>query len=131
MAEHPHIEVLRRAWRTLSEGDAAALQEVLTKDCLLHIPGDHPLAGEHKGIDAMLDTYRRMHEETGATLRWEPRQLFTDGRGHVIGVRRLTAERRGRRFDSVGAVICTIVGDRVASVEMFEEDLDRFNEFWS
>ena len=131
MAEHPHAEVLRRGWRALSEGDAATLQQLFTKDCVLHLPGDHPLAGEHKGVDAVLDTYRRMREETDGTLRWEPQHVFIDGRGHVMGVRRFIADRRGRHFDAIGGAICTVVGDRIASVEMFEEDPDRFSQFWS
>jgi ketosteroid isomerase-like protein len=130
MAEHPHVEILRRAWQALSQGDAQALQQLFTRDCVLHIPGDHPLAGEHKGIDAVLDTYRRMREETGGTMRWEPQRLFLDGRGHVVGMRRFIADRQGRRFDAPGAVVCTLVGDRLASVEMFEEDIDRFTDFW-
>jgi ketosteroid isomerase-like protein len=130
MAEHPHVDILRRGWRALSEGDAQALQQLFTRDCVLHMPGDHPLGGEHKGIDAVLETYRRMREETGGTLRWEPQQLFLDGRGHVIGTRRFIADRQGRRYDAVGAVICTIVGDRVANVEIFEQDIDRFSDFW-
>ena len=49
----------------------------------------------------------------------------------MIGTRRLTGERRGRRFDAVGAVIGTVVGGRLASVEVFEQDLDAANHFWS
>ncbi len=131
MAEHPHIDIVRRGWRALAEGDAATLQQLCTKDCVVHLPGNHPLAGEHKGLDAALDVARRMREETGGTLRFEPQQLFVDGRGHVIGIRRMTAERGGRRFDSIGATLCTMVGDRVAGIEIFESDLDRTNEFWS
>jgi uncharacterized protein len=130
MAEHPHIDVLRRGWQALSQGDMRALQQIFTRDCVLHMPGEHALAGEHKGVEAVLDTYRRMREETGGTMRWEPQQVFVDGRGHIIGVRRFVADRKGRHYDAMGAVICTLVGDRVASVEIFEQDLDRFSDFW-
>ena len=131
MAEHPHIEVLRRVMQALSQGDMDALQQLWTRDFVLHVPGDNPLAGEHKGPEAAVDLNRRMRQETNGTLRWEPQQMFVDGRGHVIGTRRLTAERRGRRFDAVGAVICTFVGDRMASAEVFEQDLDAADQFWS
>jgi hypothetical protein len=49
----------------------------------------------------------------------------------VIAVRRFTGERRGRRRDSVGAALFTIIGDRIVSIEIFEEDLDQTNQFWA
>ena len=131
MAEHPHIEIVRRLMRAASAGDTAALQLLFTRDCVVHLPGSHSLAGEHKGLDAALDTLRRIREATDGTMHIEPQQMFLDGRGHVIGVRRFMADRRGRRRDAVGAVICTVVGDRVASLEVFEQDLDQTNEFWA
>jgi len=112
-------------------GDNAALQQLLTRDCVVRLPGSHRFAGEHKGLDAFLDTVRRVREETGGTMRAEPQQLFRDGRGHVIAVRRFTAERGGRRRDSVGAAHFTIVGDRIAGIEIYEPDLDQTNQFWS
>jgi len=131
MAEHPHIDIVGRALRAVSVGDTAALQQLLTRDCVIHLPGSHPLAGEHKGVDAALDLVRRMREETDNTIRFEPQQMFVDGHGHVIGVRRFMADRRGRSRDMVGAVLCTVIGDRVASAEAFESDLDQTDEFWA
>jgi uncharacterized protein len=131
MAEHQHIQLARRAMEAISAGDTATMQQLYTWDCVVHLPGSHPLAGEHKGGDTMLDTARRMREETNGTLRFEPQQLFVDGRGHVIAVRRMTAERRGRRHDAVSAAHFTIVGDRIAGIEVYEQDLDRVNQFWS
>lgn len=131
MAEHQHIQTVRKLMQAMSSGDNATLQQLLTRDCVVHLPGSHQLAGEHKGLDAALDTARRMREETNGTLRVEPQQLFHDGRGHVISVRRQTAERRGRRRDVVGAAHFTIVGDRIAAIEIYEEDLDQTNQFWS
>ena len=131
MAEHPNIQTVRRAMQAASAGDIATLQQLLTRDCVVHLPGSHPHAGEHKGQDAVLDNARQMMEETGGTLRFEPQQLFIDGRGHVIALRRLTAERRGRHHDMIGAVHFTIVGDRVASMEVYEQDLDRASQIWA
>jgi len=114
-----------------SSGDNATLQQLYARDCVAHLPGNHPLAGEHKGHDAVADTARRMREETNGTMRIEPQQLFHDGRGHVIALRRMTAERKGRRHDAVGAVHFTIIGDRIAAIEVYEQDLDQANQFWS
>jgi ketosteroid isomerase-like protein len=113
-----------------SERDTATLQQLFTRDCVVHMPGSHPLAGEHKGLDAVLDLVRRMHEETNGVSA-EPQQLFVDDRGHAIGMYRFTAERRGRRHDVVSAAHFTFVGDRIAGIEVYEQDLDGMNQFWS
>jgi uncharacterized protein len=130
MAEHPHVALVRKTMQAVSAGDTATMQQLLTRDCVVHLPGSHPHAGEHKGLDAALETGRRMREETNGTLRLEPQQIFIDGRGHVIAVRRMTAERKGRRHDVVGAAHFTIVGERIAGIEVYELDLDQANRFW-
>jgi len=130
MAEQPHTELGRKVMQAGSAGDMAALQQLLTRDCVVHQPGDHPLAGDHKGVDAVLELVRRMHEETGGTVHAEPQQFFHDGRGHMIAVYRLTADRKGRRRDAVAAAILTMVGDRIANIEVFEQDQDQTNQFW-
>ena len=131
MAEHPDAKVLRQGMQALAQGDLDVLQQLWTSDFVLRFPGDHPLAGDHKGPQAAARAIGRMREETNGTVRWEPQQVFADGRGRAIGTRWLTGERRGRRFDAVGAVIGTVVGGRLASVEVFEQDLDAAYHFWS
>lgn len=131
MAEHPHIELVRKAYRAGSAGDEAALRELYAEDCVLRRPGSHPLAGEHRGIDVMLDNLRRTHEETKQTMHYEAQQLFADGRGRVIAVHRFTADRKGHRRDTAGAALFTIVGDRIASAEVFDQDLEQISRFWT
>lgn len=127
MAEHPHIALVRRNQQAMSAGDLAILEQMFTRDCVVYMPGDHPLAGEYKGRDAVLNIARRMFEEANGTLRLEPSHLFLDGRGHVIVVHRLTGERRGRRHDAARAVNFTIVGDQIAVIDVYEPDLDYAN----
>ena len=116
MAEHPHVELVRRALRAMSEGDGAALVENVTADFVLNIPGDHLLSGEHKGRDADRQIFEQVRQETDNTYRPEPQRLFIDGRGHLICEWRTVADRRGRHLDALSAALFTIVGGRIASV---------------
>jgi uncharacterized protein len=131
MAEHPHVELVRRTLRAMSEGDGAALVENVTADFVLNIPGDHLLSGEHKGRDADRQIFEQVRQETDNTYRPEPQRLFIDGRGHLICEWRTVADRRGRHLDALSAALFTIAGGRIASAEQHEEDIDALNEFWS
>jgi len=120
-AAHPHAELIARMWEAMGAGDPA-LPELFTADCVLHIAGSHRLAGEHRGRDAVLAVYQQIRDDTGGTAHWEPQQVFVDDRGHVVGVRQVTAESGGRRVNVSGALLYTVVGDRIGGVDLFEEN---------
>jgi hypothetical protein len=113
-AGYVEVNFCRRPGRYHVEGpvpaSAAASAEQWAPDCTLLIPGNNRFSGEHRGR--------------------EPQQLFADGRGHVVGVLRWTADRDGRHLDSLGASVYAIVGGRLASLEQCEEDVGRVDVFW-
>ncbi|GGZ72145.1 hypothetical protein GCM10010389_06700 [Streptomyces echinoruber] len=131
MAEHPHAVLVRKGFEAFSRGDMDALRAMMTSDCTHHVPGSHPMSGDFKGQDAVIDMYRRIFEETGGSMRVDVRGVFVDGRGHVVALDHVTAERRGKRLDEDGALVCRIVGDKVSDLDECVEDLDRANDFWS
>jgi ketosteroid isomerase-like protein len=131
MAEHPDAALVRKTWEAMSRGEGEAMSDVGHPDVTLRVQGSHRFAGEHKGHDAVGRWYRGLVEASRGTIRWEPQHLFVDGHGHVIGVRRVTAERNGKRLDALGAVLYTIVNGRITRTEQFEEDLDAVNDFWA
>ena len=130
MAEHPNVELVQRAYRALSEGDIDTVSESWASDFVVYVPGNTWVSGEYKGRDAMMRISRQMRDGTDGTIRWEPRQMFLDDRGHVVSVSRMTAERQGRHLDQLQAALSTIVGGRLSSSQLFQEDLDAFDEFW-
>ena len=115
MAEHPNVELVQRAYRALSEGDIDTVSESWASDFVVYVPGNTWVSGEYKGRDAMMRISR---------------QMFLDDRGHVVSVSRMTAERQGRHLDQLQAALSTIVGGRLSSSQLFQEDLDAFDEFW-
>ncbi|MGC0319074.1 ketosteroid isomerase-like protein [Kitasatospora acidiphila] len=108
-----------------------ALSEILAKDVTHHVPGSHPLAGDHKGLTAVLGYYQQLGVETAGSFRVEVRQLFADGRGHVMSVHHATAERGGKKLDADGGIMFKIVGEKVTDLDECVEDLDIGNDFWA
>jgi uncharacterized protein len=131
MAEHPHVALVRRGYEALARGDMDAMSEIASNEVEFHIPGDHPLAGDYKGSDAYRRYYRRLMEATSGGYRVELEHVFMDGRGHVIAVHRGTAERDGRMRHQLLAVLYTITNDKVTAINVFDEDIDASNQFWS
>jgi ketosteroid isomerase-like protein len=131
MAEHPDCALVRRGYEAFMRGDMDALSQLMARDVVHHVPGSSPISGHHKGLDACIALYGRLAEETGGTMDMDLEGLFADGRGHVMSVTRLRAERKGRRLDSRGGIFFTIVGGKVTDLDECAEDIERDNEFWS
>jgi ketosteroid isomerase-like protein len=131
MAEHPHAALVRKGYEAFIRGDMDTLRGLMSGDATHHVPGNHPLSGDFKGQDSVIDMYRRLHEETGGTLSVELRQVLVDGRGHAVSFHRFAAERGGKRLDENGGIVFRIVGDKITDLDECIEDIDKSNEFWS
>ncbi|MEU0071652.1 nuclear transport factor 2 family protein [Streptomyces sp. NPDC006332] len=132
MAEHPHAALVRKGYEAFTRGDMDTLRGLMTADCTHHVPGSHPLSGDFKGLDATIDMYGRLYEETGGTLRVEVESVLVDGRGHAVAVHRFSGERPDkRRIDEKGCIVFRIVGDKISDLDECVEDIDRANEFWA
>lgn len=131
MAEHPHVALVNKGYAAFTRGDFATLQEIFARDIVHHEPGNGPLAGDYKGVDAVLAMYGELGRLSEGTLQVELQHCFTDGAGHVIAVHRSTAQRAGRTFDGLSALSFTIVGEKVVDIASLEEDIESVDAFWS
>ncbi|GCD98082.1 nuclear transport factor 2 family protein [Embleya hyalina] len=131
MAEHAHAALVRRGYEAFSAGDPDTLRTLLTADCTHHVPGNHPLSGDFKGIDAVLGYYGRLATVSEGTFRVELRHLFVDGRGHVMSVHRATARHAGKSLDQVGGIVFRVVGDKVTDLDECVEDPAATDAFWA
>ncbi|MDX6352840.1 MAG: uncharacterized protein QOF84_7630 [Streptomyces sp.] len=131
MAEHPHAALVRKGYEAFSRGDMDALRGLMTGDCTHHVPGDHPLAGDYKGVDNVLRFYGQLFAETDGSLRVEIRDLFVDGRGHVVAVHHQTAGRGGRTIDQDSCIVFRVVGDKITDLDECSPNLDEDNAFWA
>lgn len=108
-----------------------ALRTMMTGDCTHHIPGSHPLSGDYKGTDAIIDMYGRLFTETAGTIRVDLRGVCVDGRGHAVSVHRFAADRNGRHLEEDGCIVFRIVGDKFSDLDECVADIDKSDAFWS
>jgi ketosteroid isomerase-like protein len=114
-------EQVRRlgAWLdAYAEHDRDAMADSLAEDAVWHVGGTHRLSGDYRGRDAILGYFDAVREETGDTLTLERLEVLANDR-HGAAFLRVTAEREGRRLDTV-----------VADAFRFGED-GRILEFWA
>jgi len=131
MAEHPHAALVRKGYEAFSRGDMETLSGLMTGDVTQHVPGTTAMSGDFKGLDAVLSYYGQIATETNGTFRIELKHLFADGRGHVMSVHHVTAERGGKKLDTMGGIIFRIVGEKISDLDECDENLDIADEFWA
>lgn len=122
---------IREGYEAFGRGDLEALGHQFSPDIIWHIGGSNPMAGDYKGIDAVLELFGRITTETGGTLKNKVHDVLTDGI-HGVVLLNQTAERNGKKL-SVKAfqVIHRNAEGRVSESWFFPADARVFDEFWS
>jgi ketosteroid isomerase-like protein len=131
MVEDRYIELVRRGYEAFNTADASTLISLMAHDVVHHVPGSSPLAGEHKGIDAVLGYYAALGEATDGTFRADLIDCHADGRGHVIAVHQLTASRNGVTRVSRGSILFSFLGEKMTDLLEMHGDLAGDDAFLS
>jgi ketosteroid isomerase-like protein len=107
------------AWLTAyGDHDRGTMLDSLAENAVWHVGGTHRLSGDYVGREAILRYFDAVREETSDSMRLEPLEVLANAR-HGAAFLRVTAERKGRRLDTV-----------VADAFRFD-DAGRIVEFWA
>jgi ketosteroid isomerase-like protein len=126
---HPDEELVRRGYDAFSRGDMDTLREVLHPDLVWHSPGRNQLAGDHRGIEAVLGFFGRTMELTGGTFGVEVHDVVANDE-HVVGLNSVTAERAGKTLNDRNALVFHVRDGRATEVWQFWEDQYAADEFF-
>jgi 2'-5' RNA ligase len=116
--------------RAYAGGALDPLRELISDDVVWHVPGHSRIAGEHRGVDAVLayfDERRRLTDETfrvtvhGAALIGERIVQLAGGR----------ATRGGRELEWETVGVFRVADGRVAECWLVPFDVNAFDEIWS
>ena len=123
-------ELHRRQAEMYAGGPVEPVAELLAEEIVWRVPGGSPIAGEYRGVDAVLAYFRRRRELAGATMKMHPREVLADGEAVVQlveGTARLSGEEVSWR--TVG--VYRVEGGRVREVWLVPFDLDWFDRIWA
>ncbi|MBV9368455.1 MAG: nuclear transport factor 2 family protein [Frankiales bacterium] len=114
--------LVRRGYTAFNAGDLATLSTLLAKDVVQRVPGTSVVAGDHKGLDAVLGMYGKLAELTDGTVRAHLTDLHSDGDGHVLAVHVIAGTRNGVTRASRGSLLFTFVGEKVSEIHELRAD---------
>jgi ketosteroid isomerase-like protein len=131
MAEHEDIVLVRRGYEAFSNGDMAAMTEIIAENATQYQPGSGRLTGTYTGREAILNFYGQLAGETGGTFRVDVQHVYADGEGHVVACHQATAQRGDRRLDTGASLIFTVANGQAQDIRGCMEDIEAWDRFWS
>ena len=127
---HPDEEAIRHGYAAFSRGDMETLRELFADDIVWRVPGRSPLAGDHKGVDAVLGYFGQTMELSGGTFEVGVHDVVASDE-HTIGLHTARGERAGKRLDDDQVLVFHLSERKVASVWQYFGDAYTNYDFWS
>jgi ketosteroid isomerase-like protein len=112
-------------------GPPEPLHDVLTDDIVWVVPGTNAIAGEYRGLDAVIEYFTRRRELADRSFRMHPGDVLIGEGDHVAALTDGTATIDGveRRWSTVGPY--RLRDDRVAACWLLALDAAAFDAIWS
>jgi uncharacterized protein len=127
---HPNEEPVRRAFDAFASGDVEALRELMEPDSVWHAPGRNPLAGDHRGVEAILGYFARTMELTGGTFRTELHDVVADDE-HAVSLFAARGQRQGRTLDVRNVLVTHVRNGKLGETWLFPGDQYASDEFFA
>ena len=111
-------------------GDADAVRELLAPKIVWHVPGTSPIAGDHRGRDAVMAYFERRRTLAGGAMTIVPGERLASG-DVVIQLADGEIERDGERLRWRTAGVYRFDGEQVAEAWLVPLDLAAFDAIWT
>lgn len=123
-------QIVRSVYEALRTNDLPTLLAHLDPDIVLHVPGSHPLAGDHHGLagfGAFVEKTRSL-TDGGETIELID---VLGGEAFAAAYCRVTATRAGREpLNNTTVHVARIGGDRIQEIWLHNWDNAAASAFW-
>ncbi len=127
---HPNEDVVRAGFAAFAQGDPDALRQYFAPDIRWHFPGRSPLAGDHHGMDQVMEFVGRLSGLSGGTHSIELHDVIGNDE-HVVALHTTRAERGGKKLEVNAAQIFHVRDGKVTEAWTQHADLYTVDDFWS
>ncbi len=130
MSRHPNATLIRDAWRAVARGDTETLNQLCVDGIQWHATArSTPWAGDHQGIDAVLDHLGRVGEAADVFDASLTDLLVSEERAATV--MQISARRGDRRLEVQFVILYRIAGGKIAEVWTAPLDPDANDAFWA
>jgi ketosteroid isomerase-like protein len=129
VSEHPNASLVRAALRAVARGESEALRRLCTGGILWHATGRTPWAGDHEGIEAVLDYLGRVGDAADVYNADLTDLLVSEERAATV--MQVSARRGDRRLEVQFLILYRIAGGRIAEVWSAPLDPHATDAFWA
>jgi ketosteroid isomerase-like protein len=124
-------DVVRRFYQAVADRDLEAVGTCFADGAVWILPGRSPIAGEHRGWDAVRDDFLvKLGPLSGDTLRVDLVDIAV-GDEHLVAVQHATAEHRGKRLDVTGCQLMRVEDGKIVEIRGHYSDQYALDAFWS
>jgi ketosteroid isomerase-like protein len=112
-------------------GDASAFAELLAQDICWTVPGRNAIAGQYRGLDAVLDYFTRRRAIAGQSFRLHRRDVLVGDGNRIAALTDGTATIAGqqRTWSTVG--LYDVRDGQITACWLLPLDQDEFDVIWS
>lgn len=113
-------------------GSVDPVVELLAGDIVWHVPGRSPIAGDHRGVEQVVDYFERRRRLANATMRMRPGEALVEGDSvaqFVEGSAVLDGERVS--WKTIGAYRVDLEHRWIREAWLIPLDSELFDRIWS
>ena len=126
-----NAETVRRGYAAFNAADMKTLTELFDENATWHTPGRSPIAGDHKGRDAVFAQFGRYGGDTNGTFKAKLLHILRSEDGRVVGIHQNTGTRNGKELDTYCCLAFEFKDGRVIHGYEHFYDLYNWDEFWA
>ena len=129
MARHPNATLIRDVLRAVARGEIETVKRLCVDGIQWHAMGRTPWAGDHVGIDAVLDYLGRVGEAADVFDADLGDLLVSEERAATV--MQISARRGDRRLEVQFLILYRIAGGKIAEAWSTPLDSHATDAFWA
>jgi ketosteroid isomerase-like protein len=129
MSQHPNASLIRDALRAVAHGEGETLKRLCEDGIQWHAMGHTPWAGDHDGIDAVLDYLGRVGEAADVLEADLADLLVSEERAATV--MQVSVRRGDRRLEMQFLVLYRIARGKIAEAWSTPLDIHAADAFWA